>query len=188
VTRAWIVDKLDPSGTVDENARRILAVRIAEFYSHAPALDDPDAVEELHALRIGAKRLRYTLELFEDLFGPLGQQQIKRVKQLQEVLGNIHDLDVRIALINEELSGLANEQLKQLDQAMRSIDTDQHRATITAALRPPPDDPRRGLLALLGRQYAERRDHRENLLKLWNEFAGEGMRADLVKLSASKHL
>jgi hypothetical protein len=183
MSRAWQVDNLDPAGTVDANARRILAVRVAEFYSHVPALDDPDAVETLHAMRIGAKRLRYTLELFEDLFGSRSEQQIKRVKQLQEELGHIHDLDVRIELIKEELSSISENQLHELENALKNTESDQHRAVIASALRPPPDDPRRGLLALLGRQYEERREHRDTLIRFWEQYATEGMRVDLVKLS-----
>lgn len=181
--RAWNVEQLDPAGSVETNARRILAVRIAEFYAHAPALDDPDAVEALHEMRISAKRLRYTLELFEELFGALGEQQIKRVKQIQEELGHIHDLDVRIELIKEELFAISAAQLRELDCALATTDVDQHRAIIVSALRPPPDDPRRGLLALLGRQYAERRKHRLAVDQLWLRFATEEMRTDLVRLS-----
>jgi hypothetical protein len=192
VTKAWKVDNLDPNGSVEANARKILATRVAEFYSHAPALNDPDAVETLHELRIGAKRLRYSLELFEDVFGSAGEQQIKRVKQLQEVLGSIHDVDVRIALIREALSQIASDQLRKTDQALASTPSEEHRAIIAAALRPPPDDPRRGLLALLGRHYAERKEHRAEVDRLWDEYAAEDMRSDLVNLStlslvAEKH-
>jgi CHAD domain-containing protein len=184
MTRAWKVDNLDPNGSVETNARRILSVRVAEFYSHAPALNDPDAVEALHEMRIGAKRLRYTLELFENIFGVVGEKQTKRVKQLQEELGNIHDLDVRIDLIRNALSTIADNQLQELNHALASVDSKEHRSIIAAALRPPPDDPRRGLLALLGRQYAERRQHRAEVDRLWARFAAEGMRSDLVKLSS----
>ncbi len=184
MTRAWKVENLSSDATVETNARRILSVRVAEFYSHAPALDDPNAVEALHEMRIGAKRLRYTLELFEDLFGAVGEKQIKRVKQLQEELGNIHDLDVRINLIRDALSTIAGNQVQELDHALAATDTGEHRSIIAAALRPPPDDPRRGLLALLGRQYAERRQHRTEVDRLWAKYAAEGMRPDLVKLSS----
>jgi CHAD domain-containing protein len=184
MTKAWPVKNLDPAGLVDVNARRILAVRIAEFYSHAPALDDEDAVETLHEMRIAAKRLRYSLELFRDLYGKKGEQQIDRVKQLQEELGHIHDIDVRIELIEQELLAVAHEQIEHLSRSLTKAAPDEQRAIITAALRPPPDDARRGLFALLGRQHAARRQHREKLVKMWNEFGAEGFRADLVKLSS----
>jgi CHAD domain-containing protein len=185
MTKAWPVQNLDPSERVDTNARRILAVRIAEFYSHTPALANEDAVDELHAMRIAAKRLRYSLELFRDLYGKKGELQIDRVKQLQEELGHIHDIDVRIGLIEQELLAFAQEQIEELSQSLSGAPADEQRAIVTATLRPPPDDPRRGLFALLGRQYSARRQHRLKLLELWETFAAEGFRADLVKLSSA---
>ena len=153
MSKAWPVEGIDPDGTLGENARRILAVRIAEYYSYAPIVADDGAVEELHALRISAKRLRYTLELFRAAFGEVGEQQIERVREIQELLGQLHDHDVRIALIEEELTTLAGEQTVTLGRTLASSPASAHHAITAAALRPPPDDPRRGLLELLGRQY-----------------------------------
>jgi hypothetical protein len=184
MSRAWPVAHLDPSGTLDDNARRILAVRLAEFYSYAPIIGDESAVEELHNLRIAAKRLRYTLELFRSVFGEIGDRQIERVKAIQEELGLIHDHDVRIDLIEEELRALATEQLDDLHRSLAAAPADEHRAIATAAMRPPPDDPRRGLIALLGRQHAARRDHFRRFLAHWQEFGTAGMRQELVALSA----
>jgi CHAD domain-containing protein len=50
-------------------------------------------------MRISAKRLRYTLEAFEDLYGDQIKPFLSAVKQIQEILGNVHDLDVWIAMI-----------------------------------------------------------------------------------------
>ena len=101
MSRAWPVDDLDPDASLATNARRILAVKMAEYYSYAPIVPIETAVEELHDLRIAAKRLRYTLELFRVVFGGRGEAQIERVKAIQEELGAIHDHDVRIALIED---------------------------------------------------------------------------------------
>ena len=64
-------------------------------------------------MRISAKRLRYTLELFRPQFGKAGERQIERVKKIQELLGTLHDHDVRIELIGEELSQLMVEQSRK---------------------------------------------------------------------------
>jgi hypothetical protein len=183
VTKAWPVPGIDPSASLASNARRILGVRIAEYYSYQSVIRDEQAVEELHSLRISAKRLRYTLELFRIVFGESGERQILRVKQIQELLGQIHDHDVRIALIEDELNTLAAEQTAELGRSLATSPTSAHDAITTSALRPPPDDPRRGLLALLGRQYTSRHNVYVSFLQHWEQYQGEGMRADLVRLS-----
>jgi hypothetical protein len=180
----WAVRGLDPDAPVSVNARAILRVRIAEFYHYEPIVGDERATPELHQLRIAAKRLRYTLELFADVFGALGQAQIDRVKAIQEVLGNLHDCDVRIGMIEDELVELAGEQMHELNRMLGSAPEDELRSLTSSALRPPPDDPRRGLIALLSRQHAARRAAYDQFAKLWLKFGAAGMRADLVKVSS----
>src|SRR5215218_9276808 len=142
MSRAWPVEGIVPEASLATNARRILAVRIAEFYSYAPIVVLETATEELHNLRISAKRLRYTLELFRAVFGESGERQIERVKAIQEELGNLHDADVRIALILDELSELSVEQTAELGKFLAATPLSSHQAITAAALRPPPDDPR----------------------------------------------
>jgi hypothetical protein len=180
----WAVRGLDPDAPISVNARAILRVRIAEFYHYEPIVADDRATPELHQLRIAAKRLRYTLELFADIFGESGQVQIERVKAVQEVLGNLHDCDVRIAMIEDELVELAGEQMQDLNRLLGTAPEDEHRSLTSSALRPPPDDPRRGLIALLSRQHAARRAAYAEFAKLWLKYGTQGMRAGLVKLSS----
>jgi hypothetical protein len=184
MSRAWPVEGIAPEGTLAENARRILAVRIAEFYSYAPIVSDETATEELHNLRIAAKRLRYTLELFRAVFGEVGERQIERVKAIQEELGNLHDADVRIALIRDELTTLGVEQTADLGKTLAAAPISAHPAITATALRPPPDDPRRGLVALLGREYGARKRSYDAFWATWDKFGREGMRRELVMLSA----
>jgi CHAD domain-containing protein len=49
---------------------------------------DPD---RLHALRIGGKRLRYSIELLADLGDAKSKVQVKALKALQDQLGDWHD-------------------------------------------------------------------------------------------------
>ena len=184
MTPAWPVDDLDPGATFAVNARRILAVRMAEFYSYAPAVPIEDAVEPLHDLRIAAKRLRYSLELFRSVFGARGEAQIERIKTIQEELGALHDHDVRIALVEEELAAVATEQAAAVNDALAAAPVHQHASITASALRPPPDEPRRGLIALLGRLHAARRERYQAFRELWDRLAAEGMRADLAALSS----
>ena len=185
MSRAWPVDDVDPGAPVIDNARRVLAVRIAEFYSFEPIVSHPELSEALHDMRISAKRLRYTLELFRAQFGKAGERQIERVKSIQELLGTLHDHDVRIDLIGDELSQLMVEQSRKTRSDIAEASPEELVAIAAAALRPPPDDPRRGLIALLGREHAGRRSAYARFRDLWDAYAGEGMRRDLVKLSVT---
>lgn len=186
MSKAWPVNDLDPGASLDVNARTILRVRIGEFYSYEPIVSDPQATTELHNLRIAAKRLRYTLELFADVYGEPASQQIDRIKALQEALGTLHDVDVRLELIADELVVLAREDIATLDSALATSHPTTYRALITAALRPPPDAPQSGLYALMGRQHEERQAAYRKFKALWDQFALEGMRDDLARLSSTR--
>jgi len=177
------VDDVDPDTPVIDNARRVLAIRIAEFYSFEPVVPHPELSEALHDLRISAKRLRYTLELFRPQFKKAGERQIERVKAIQEELGTLHDHDVRIDMIGDELSQLMFEQSQKTRLDIADASPDELASIAATALRPPPDDPRRGLIALLGREHAGRRAAYARFRELWGKYAGDGMRQDLVKLS-----
>jgi hypothetical protein len=183
VTRAWDVAGIQPKETLAQNARRILGVRVAEFYSYAPIVFAEHEIESLHNLRISAKRLRYTLELFRSVFGPLGEEMIERIKAIQEELGNLHDADVRIAMIVIELTALSAEQTEELGRLLAEAPLNAHDAIAATILRPPPDDPRRGLAALLGRVSTQRKTAYEAFVALWRAGRESGLRGKLVGLS-----
>lgn len=106
ISRRSSVPALDPEASLETNARRVLAVRVDELFGFAPIIPDAEASEALHDARIATKRLRYTLELFRSVFEDEGERAIEQLKTFQEELGELHDHDVRIALIEEELTAL----------------------------------------------------------------------------------
>src|SRR5205809_5047884 len=87
-------------------AERILRVRGAELYSFVPRALDPSEERALHDMRIAAKRLRYLLELTAPCFGSYAATGARRAKQLQDLLGEIHDCDVMLPLVGEHLATL----------------------------------------------------------------------------------
>lgn len=182
--RALATNGLDPKGRLDSNVRRILATRIAELYGWTPAVQHPETGDELHALRISIKRLRYILEIFDDVFGTPGDRAVVRVKQLQQELGDLHDIDVRIELIQTEIDAVTAEQTRSLSADLAEAPPSQHSAMVSSAMRPPPDDPRRGLMALLARQHAARQTRLSSFRDVWTRLHEEGLRRDLVALSA----
>lgn len=92
--KARKVRHLDPHETLVENARRIVRVRLDELYSFLPRALDPAEEKALHDMRIAAKRLRYVLELTSFCFGPYAAKAAKVARELQDLLGAIHDCDV----------------------------------------------------------------------------------------------
>jgi CHAD domain-containing protein len=71
--------------------------------------------DTIHDLRKQAKRVRYQMELFTDLYGESYAAYIAEVKSIQEILGNIQDIavmsewltDVFQSEIHKELPTLA---------------------------------------------------------------------------------
>ena len=57
-----------------------------------------------HALRKGCKGLRYTLEFFEDVLGPGARPLIKKVKGLQDHLGDLQDAVVTSGVLRDFLT------------------------------------------------------------------------------------
>ena len=100
------VKGLDPDRRIRPNARRVLAVRIDEVYSFDGLVADPANVNELHDLRIACKRLRYLLEIFAIAFDEDLEPFIDEVRGLQDLLGDIHDCDVQIPMLEEHLAWL----------------------------------------------------------------------------------
>jgi hypothetical protein len=183
MSRAWPVHNLDPEAPVDVNARKVLAIRIAELYSYEPATTEPAWSRELHDMRIAAKRLRYTLELFAPQFGETSKRQIDRIKQVQEALGVLHDRDVEIEMVGAELSAAMADEADRVRAELANAEPREMPAIATSAMRPPPDDVRRGLITLLSAAHADRQKAYDSFTSLWHTLREEGMRRDLVALS-----
>jgi CHAD domain-containing protein len=60
-------------------------------------------IPALHAVRIDAKRLRYTLESFREVLPPAAGDLIARVTALQDHLGVLNDADLAAHLAREHL-------------------------------------------------------------------------------------
>lgn len=72
---------------------------VKNFYQHDPKGDFESEV--LHEFRIAAKKLRYSLEFFEMCFNLSLSEQLKTLKQIQELLGDLHDCDVMVELLKK---------------------------------------------------------------------------------------
>jgi len=99
--RARRVKGLDPAGSLADNAERIVRTRLDELYSFTPKALNPKRVKALHDMRIAAKRLRYVLEITSFCFGSYASTATKRAKELQDLLGEIHDCDEMLPRVRQ---------------------------------------------------------------------------------------
>lgn len=83
------------------NARIILPQRLEEVYGWEQYIVDPERREELHNMRISIKRLRYTMEFFAVNYDRSFSDLIEVVIELQDILGDIHDSDVVLDILND---------------------------------------------------------------------------------------
>ncbi|MDX6697070.1 MAG: hypothetical protein QOE65_467 [Solirubrobacteraceae bacterium] len=104
--KARAVKGLRPDMALGEAARRSARLREGELRSFVPRALDPDEVEALHDMRIAAKRLRYLLEVMEPALGPGAKPGARRARELQDLLGEIHDADVMLPRVEARLAGL----------------------------------------------------------------------------------
>lgn len=81
-----------------------IAARLDDFLSYEPYVEQPERITELHQMRIAAKRLRYTLEVFAPLYPDELKQPIHALRRAQDLLGEIHDSDVWAAFLPEFIS------------------------------------------------------------------------------------
>ena len=161
--KARRVKGLDPEGSLIDNAQRIVAVRLDELAAFAPRVFDPLEVEALHDMRIAAKRLRYVLEVTGHLCGPDADDARKRTKELQELLGDIHDCDELVPRV------------KRLIRDLRDEDV----AAVLAGEEPRHADDYRGLELLIVSTRARRQQLFESFLTFWTDLERDGFRPRL---------
>jgi CHAD domain-containing protein len=101
------VEGLDPQEPLRPNAARIVRTRLDELRGFADEALAPDASAAQHDMRIAAKRLRYVLEIVGPCIGEEAKAARDVAKQLQAVLGDLHDCDLMLAKVERIASAAA---------------------------------------------------------------------------------
>jgi CHAD domain-containing protein len=166
--KARSVKGLEPEGTVADNAERIVRVRLDELTDFMPQAADPEEVVALHDMRIAAKRLRYVLEVTGSSFGPYASTAVKMVKELQDLLGEIHDCDVQLPEVAAFLEELVAEDVAAAGASPKDLARTPNRRTYA------------GLVALQVHLRARREALFEDFLELWRDSERKGFAARLA--------
>lgn len=80
-------------------AFEMLHFSLDEFLFYEAYIYDPNNSRQLHQMRIVAKKLRYTMEIFLPLYDDEMEAYLEKMKGLQQKLGEIRDCDVWIESI-----------------------------------------------------------------------------------------
>jgi hypothetical protein len=189
MAKAKAMTYLDTRAPVAVNARLIARQRLAELYRWEQAVDDPANIRGLHDMRIAAKRLRYTFEVFEEVLPAAGKAIVEELTRLQDELGALHDSDVMIALLQMRLSDgrsdtatengagakLASAHTKSLVSADMGAYLLDPRAT-------PTEEQRRGLEAFLRQQEDLREQRYSTFRQHWRQLEERDFRGEVLDM------
>lgn len=173
--KARRVKHLDPGGALGDELERIVRVRLDELCGFMPRAADPAEVEHLHDMRIAAKRLRYILEVAEPVLGPYVPTAVKRIKALQDLVGEVHDADVTLPRV----LNLAQEARAADVDAVLAAAGDADDVDPASAAGGPNVDAHRGLATLATYYDARRALLFDRFCAMWTALEREGFRARL---------
>jgi hypothetical protein len=194
MAKARPITGLDSQAPTTRNARIILQQRLDDMYAYAPYVENPDNIQELHDLRIAAKRVRYTLELFEDFLPAISKEFVQELGKLQDELGALHDSEVMLALLRQLLQASEEEGQAQAQTQAQTQAQDQARllppAMERALLRPTPasslsNKERQGLFSFLRRQEQRREQSYALFRQHWRALEEGRFRARMAEMIGS---
>ena len=183
MAKAKPIKGLNPRAPTGQNARIIAKIRLEELYSWKKYIDNPYRIRELHNLRIAAKRLRYTFEVFEEFLPGAARPIVKELEQIQEELGAVHDSDVMIAMLRlclgSQDSGTVSDTAKRKEKPLVQPEL------VNDLLEPsvaPTAEERYGLESLLRRQEQLREEQYNAFRQHWYHLQARDFRREILNI------
>lgn len=87
----------------NEAGQQAVSDTLQELLDLGAGLYNPFKTEELHEMRIAAKRLRYAIKLFTNCWGEKIAPFAEEIARMQSFLGEVHDCDIWIENLGKEL-------------------------------------------------------------------------------------
>ena len=87
-------ETIDYDDSTRRQTKQFIVDHLAELRLEQDSLDDPQDSRRHHAMRIAAKRLRYTLEIARPVYAGQLDDAFEATRKLQSLLGDVHDCDV----------------------------------------------------------------------------------------------
>jgi CHAD domain-containing protein len=118
----WPSKLAAPSPQTDpmEGYRQNLLAMTADLFDAGERAADPTSDSDtLHKFRIKTKKFRYTLELFEPLYGPSVKARMRVLRNLQQRLGDINDYAASRRILDDYRDGRSAVVDRALDRLKR---------------------------------------------------------------------
>jgi triphosphatase len=96
--------QIDASLSVGEVAFAVLRRHFAVMLAHEPGVRLGEDPEDLHDMRVAARRLRAALKLYADALPRRAEQYERDLRFVADALGEVRDLDVHLDRLAEEAS------------------------------------------------------------------------------------
>lgn len=155
------------------SARDLASQPLQLFIAMTASIPPEEDIETLHRLRIVTKRLRYVLQLLERPLKPGATEILSPLGTMQDQLGDIHNDDVLIALVRNELHAIVDERIARVT-AGEPVASPETNAVL--------DD----LLALLARTTRSRHERYLAFVQWWTDLQDTGFPAQVQALGTSK--
>lgn len=189
MAKARPITGLDSQAPVASNARLVVKARLDDLYRWEGFVDNPYSIRELHDLRIAAKRLRYSFEVFEEVLPAASQAIVEELTRIQDELGTLHDSDVLIAMLRLCLASQDSSAVSQTGQAEhpkqhsgKSLVSSDLLAHILQPATAPTVEQRYGLELLLQQQQRLREHQYIAFRQHWYQLKARDFRREILKL------